>query len=189
MTNLVSPALVIPAELKPADGRFGSGPARIRPAQLAALAASGGAYLGTSHRQPPVRSLVQRIRAGLAELFALPTDYTVALGNGGTSAFWEMAAFGLIREHSQHLSFGEFSARFAAVAGRAPWLAEPAVIESAPGSYPVPAADPRADTYALTHNETSTGVAMPVHRVPGADPGSLVLVDATSAAAGLPVRA
>jgi phosphoserine aminotransferase len=132
---------------------------------------------------------VQRIRAGLAELFALPADYTVALGNGGTSAFWEMATFGLIRGHSQHLSFGEFSARFAAVAGRAPWLAEPAVIESAPGSHPVPAADPRADTYALTHNETSTGVAMPVHRVPGADPGSLVLVDATSAAAGLPVRA
>ena len=189
MTNLVSPALVIPAELKPADGRFGSGPARIRPAQLAALAASGGAYLGTSHRQPPVRSLVRRIRAGLAELFGLPADYTVALGNGGTSAFWEIAAFGLIREHSQHLSFGEFSARFAAVAGRAPWLAEPAVIESAPGSHPVPTADPRADTYALTHNETSTGVAMPVLRVPGADPGSLVLVDATSAAAGLPVRA
>src|SRR5437868_2451153 len=115
MTNPVSPALVIPAELKPADGRFGSGPARIRPAQLAALAASGGAYLGTSHRQPPVRSLVRRIRAGLAELFGLPEDYTVALGNGGTSAFWEMAAFGLIREHSQHLSFGEFSARLAAV--------------------------------------------------------------------------
>ena len=103
MTNLVSPALVIPAELKPADGRFGSGPARIRPAQLAALAASGGAYLGTSHRQPPVRSLVRRIRAGLAELFGLPADYTVALGNGGTSAFWEIATFGLIREHSQHM--------------------------------------------------------------------------------------
>jgi phosphoserine aminotransferase len=132
---------------------------------------------------------VRRIRTGLAELFGLPADYTVALGNGGTSAFWEIATFGLIREHSQHLSFGEFSARFAAVAGRAPWLAEPTVIESAPGSHPVPAADPRADTYALTHNETSTGVAMPVHRVPGADPGSLVLVDATSAAAGLPVRA
>src|SRR6201996_3026526 len=143
MTNLVSPALVIPAELKPADGRFGSGPARIRAAQLAALAASGGAYLGTSHRQPPVRSLVHRIRAGLAELFGLPADYTVALGNGGTSAFWDAAAFGLIREHSQHLCFGEFSARFAAVAGRAPWLAEPALIESAPGSPPAPAAGPR----------------------------------------------
>src|SRR5881227_1543125 len=182
MTNLVSPALVIPAELRPADGRFGSGPARIRPAQLAALAGPGGAYLGTSHRQPPVRSLVQRIRGGLADLFGLPADYTVALGNGGTSAFWEMATFGLIREHSQHLSFGELAAR-------APWLSEPAVIESPPGSHPLPEADPRADSYALTHNETSTGVAMPVHRVPGADPGSLVLVDATSAAAGLPVRA
>jgi len=173
MSNRVSPALVIPAELKPADGRFGSGPARIRPAQLAALAGSGGAYLGTSHRQPPVRSLVRRIRVGLAELFGLPADYTVALGNGGTSAFWDVATFGLIREHSQHLSFGEFSARFAALAARAPWLSEPAVIESAPGSHPVPEADPRADTYALTHNETSTGVAMPVHRIPGADPGSL----------------
>ena len=132
---------------------------------------------------------MRRIRVGLAELFGLPADYTVALGNGGTSAFWEMATFGLIREHSQHLSFGEFSARFAALAGRAPWLCEPAVIESAPGSHPAPAADPRADTYALTHNETSTGVAMPVRRVPGADPGSLIVVDATSGAAGLPVRA
>src|SRR5207247_10356302 len=189
MTNPVIPALVIPAELRPADGRFGSGPARVRPAQLAALAGSAAAYLGTSHRQPPVRSLVQRIRTGLAELFGLPSDYTVALGNGGTSAFWEIATFGLIREHSQHLSFGEFSARFAALAARAPWLSEPTVIESAPGSHPVPTADPRADTYALTHSETSTGVAMPVHRVPGADPGSLVLVDATSAAGGRPVRA
>ena len=181
--------LVIPAQLKPKDGRFGSGPAKIRPEQLAALADSGAAYLGTSHRQPPVRSLVQRIRGGLAELFGLPADYTVALGNGGTSAFWEMATFGLIREHSQHLSFGEFSARFAALAARAPWLSEPTVIESAPGRHPVPRADPRADAYALTHNETSTGVAMPVHRVPGADPGSLIVVDATSAAGGLPVRA
>jgi phosphoserine aminotransferase len=132
---------------------------------------------------------VQRIRAGLAELFALPADYTVALGNGGTSAFWEMATFGLIREHSQHLSFGEFSAKFAALAARAPWLSEPSVLESPPGSHPVPEADPRVDSYALTHNETSTGVAMPVRRVPGADPGALLLVDATSAAAGLPVRA
>ncbi len=181
--------IVIPAEIKPADGRFGCGPSKVRPEQLAALAESGATYLGTSHRQPPVRSLVQRIRGGLAELFGLPADYTVALGNGGTSAFWEMATFGLIREHSQHLSFGEFSARFAALAGRAPWLSEPTVVESAPGTHPVPWADPRADTYALTHNETSTGVAMPVHRVPGADPGALVVVDATSAAGGLPVRA
>src|SRR2546429_3689784 len=172
MSNRVSPALVIPAELKPADGRFGSGPARIRPAQLAALAASGGAYLGTSHRQPPVRSLVRRIRAGLAELFALPADYTVALGNGGTSAFWDMATFGLISAQSQHLSFGEFSARFAAVAGRAPWLAEPAVIESAPGSHPVPTADPPAGSYALTHHKTSTAVATPRDPGPRADPAA-----------------
>jgi phosphoserine aminotransferase len=181
--------LVIPAQLKPADGRFGSGPAKIRPEQLAALADSGATYLGTSHRQPPVRSLVRRIRGGLAELFSLPADYTVALGNGGTSAFWDVATFGLIREHSQHLSFGEFSARFAALASRAPWLSEPTVLESPPGRHPAPRPDPQADTYALTHNETSTGVAMPVHRVPGADPGSLIVVDATSAAGGVPVRA
>src|ERR1700691_3141044 len=122
--------LVIPAQLKPKDGRFGSGPAKLRPEQLAALAASGASYLGTSHRQPPVRSLVHRIRSGLAELFQLPDGYTVALGNGGTSAFWEMAAAGLIREHSQHLSFGEFSSKFAALAGRAPWLSQPTVVES-----------------------------------------------------------
>jgi phosphoserine aminotransferase len=181
--------LVIPAQLKPNDGRFGSGPAKIRPEQLAALAASGAAYLGTSHRQPPVRSLVRRIREGLAELFALPAGYTVVLGNGGTSAFWEMAMFGLIREHSQHLSFGEFSARFAALTSRAPWLGAPTVVASALGTHPVPWPEPGADAYALTHNETSTGVAMPVRRVPGADPGALILVDATSAAGGLPVRA
>jgi len=181
--------LVIPAGLRPKDGRFGSGPAKIRPAQLAALAGSGAAYLGTSHRQPAVRSLVHRIRVGLAELFGLPGDYTVVLGNGGTSAFWDAAAFGLIREHSQHLSFGEFSARFAAITARAPWLSAPTVLESAPGAHPLPRPEPGADTYALTHNETSTGVAMPVRRVPGADPGSLVIVDATSAAGGLAVQA
>src|SRR6516162_8626443 len=181
--------LVIPAGLRPKDGRFGSGPAKIRPEQLAALAGWGRTYLGTSHRQPPVRSLVHRVRTGLAELFGLPGDYIVVLGNGGTSAFWDAAAFGLIRRHSQHLSFGEFSARFAAIAGRAPWLSAPTVVESAPGTHPAPWPEPGADVYALTHNETSTGVAMPVHRVPGADPGALILVDATSAAAGLPVRA
>jgi phosphoserine aminotransferase len=181
--------LVIPAQLKPKDGRFGSGPAKIRPEQLAALAASGASYLGTSHRQAPVRSLVQRIRGGLAELFSLPAAYTVVLGNGGTSAFWDMATSGLVCEHSQHLSFGEFSARFAAIAGRAPWLSEPTVVESAAGTHPAPRPEPGADAYALTHNETSTGVAMPVRRVPGADPRSLILVDATSAAGGLPVRA
>jgi phosphoserine aminotransferase len=181
--------VVIPEGLRPKDGRFGSGPAKIRPGQLAALADRGAAYLGTSHRQPPVRSLVRRVRDGLAELFGLPDGYTVVLGNGGTSAFWEVAMFGLIRERSQHLSFGEFSARFAVLAGRAPWLGEPTVVESAPGTHPVPWPEPGADTYALTHNETSTGVAMPVRRVPGADPASLVVVDATSAAGGLPVAA
>jgi phosphoserine aminotransferase len=181
--------LVIPAELKPKDGRFGSGPAKIRPEQLAALASSGRTYLGTSHRQPAVRSLVRRARTGLAELFGLPGDYTVVLGNGGTSAFWDAATYGLIRRHSQHLSFGEFSARFAAIAGRAPWLSAPTVLESAPGTHPAPFPEPEADAYALTHNETSTGVAMPVRRVPGADPGALVLVDGTSAAAGLAVQA
>src|ERR1700677_262077 len=181
--------LVIPAQLKPKDGRFGSGPAKIRPEQLAALAGSGATYLGTSHRHPPVGWLVRRIRGGLAELFGLPAGYTVVLGNGGTSAFWEMPTSGLIREHSQHLSFGEFSARFAALAGRAPWLSEPTVVESPAGTHPEPRAEPGADAYALTHNETSTGVAMPVRRVPGADAGALILVDATSAAGGIAVRA
>jgi phosphoserine aminotransferase len=181
--------LVIPAGLRPKDGRFGSGPAKVRPEQLAALASSGRTYLGTSHRQPPVKSLVHRARTGLAGLFGLPEDYTVVLGNGGTSAFWDAAAFGLIRQRAQHLSFGEFSARFAAIAERAPWLSPPTVVESAPGTHPAPWPESGADAYALTHNETSTGVAMPVRRVPGADPGSLVLVDATSAAAGLAVQA
>ncbi len=180
--------VVIPAGLLPADGRFGSGPSKVRPEQLAALAASGAGYLGTSHRQPPVRSLVHRVRAGLAELFGLPADYAVVLGNGGTHAFWDAAAFGLVREHSQHLRFGEFSAKFADVIGRAPWLSAPTEVDSDYGTHPEPRPEPGADAYALTHNETSTGVAMPVRRVPGADPGSLILVDATSAAGGLPVR-
>ena len=181
--------LVIPAQLKPADGRFGSGPSKVREEQLTMLAGSGRAYLGTSHRQAPVKSLVHRVRAGLTELFGLPDDYTVALGNGGTSAFWDAAAFGLIRDHSQHLSFGEFSAKFAGVAERAPWLSKPTVVESVPGTHPVPRAEQSADVYALTHNETSTGVAMPIARVAGAAPDSLVIVDATSGSGGLPVRA
>jgi phosphoserine aminotransferase len=181
--------LVIPAQLRPSDGRFGSGPSKVREEQLTMLAGSGRAYLGTSHRQPPVKSLVHRIRIGLAELFSLPDDYTVVLGNGGTSAFWDAAAFSLIRAHSQHLSFGEFSAKFTGVVSRAPWLDRPTVVESAPGTHPVPHAEQGADVYALTHNETSTGVAMPIARVPGADPESLVIVDATSGAGGLSVRA
>jgi phosphoserine aminotransferase len=180
--------IVIPAEIRPVDGRFGCGPSKVRPEQLAALAASGSTYLGTSHRQAPVRSLVRRAREGLAELFQLPDGYQVVLGNGGTTAFWEIAAFGLVQDKSQHLAFGEFSAKFAAVTQAAPWLADPVVIASDPGTHPAPRAEAGVDTYALTHNETSTGVAMPVRRVPGADPGALVIVDATSGAGGLPVE-
>ena len=180
-------SIVIPEDLKPADGRFASGPSKVRPEQVAALAASGATYLGTSHRQAPVRSLVRRVRDGLAGLFALPDGYQVVLGNGGTTAFWDIAAFGLIRARSQHFTFGEFSSKFASVAARAPWLAGPVLIESAPGTHPQPRAEAGVDTYAFTHNETSTGVAMPIRRVPGADPGALVVVDATSGAGGLPV--
>jgi phosphoserine aminotransferase len=180
--------IVIPDGLRPADGRFGCGPSKIRPEQLAALASSGAAYLGTSHRQAPVRSLVQRIREGMAELFSLPNGYEVVLGNGGTTAFWEIAALGLVDHKAQHLSFGEFSSKFAKVTAAAPWLDAPRVIESPPGTHPLPRAEDGVDAYALTHNETSTGVAMPVGRV--ADAGeALVLVDATSGAGGLPVRA
>jgi phosphoserine aminotransferase len=145
--------------------------------------------MGTSHRQPPVKSLVRRIRTGLTQLFRLPDGYTVALGNGGTSAFWDAAAFGLIKEHSQHLSFGEFSAKFAGTVTRAPWLTRPTVVESVPGTHPLPYAEPGADVYALTHNETSTGVATQIARVPDAGPDSLIVVDATSAAGGMGVQA
>jgi phosphoserine aminotransferase len=178
-------SILIPDQLKPGDGRFGSGPTKVRAEQVAAVAAA--AELGTSHRQAPVREIVRRIRTGLAELFGLPNGTVVALGNGGTTAFWDAAAFGLIRDRSQHLSFGEFSAKFATVTTRAPWLKDPSVIESAPGTHPLQRAEAGVDAYALTHNETSTGVRMPVRRPAGADPGSLVLVDATSAAGALPV--
>jgi phosphoserine aminotransferase len=181
--------IVIPGGLRPADGRFGCGPSKIRAEQLAALARSGPAYLGTSHRQGPVRSLVRRIREGMADLFSLPDGFEVVLGNGGTTAFWEIAAFGLVDHKTQHLSFGEFSSKFAKVTAAAPWLEAPAVIESPPGTHPLPRAEDGIDAYALTHNETSTGVAMPVRRVADADADALVLVDATSGAGGLPVRA
>ena len=181
--------IVIPAELRPADGRFGSGPTKVRPEQVAALTAAGRTLLGTSHRQAPVRGVVQRVREGLAQLFALSEDYLVVLGNGGTTAFWDTAAFCLIGSKSQHLNFGEFSAKFAKVAKTAPWLAEPSVIACPPGSHPLPQPEAGVDAYALTHNETSTGVAMPVHRVAGADEDALVLVDATSAAGGIAVQA
>jgi phosphoserine aminotransferase len=177
----------IPEDLKPADGRFGCGPSKVRPEQLDALADWGARYLGTSHRQSPVRTVVSRVRSGVSDLFSLPGGYEVILGNGGTTAFWDIAAFGLVRERAQHLAFGEFSSKFAKATAAAPWLAEPTVIESAAGTHPVPCAEAGVDAYALTHNETSTGVAMPVSRVTGADPGALVLVDATSGAGGLPV--
>jgi phosphoserine aminotransferase len=180
-------AILIPHDLLPADGRFGSGPTKIREAQLDALTAAGRTVLGTSHRQAPVRRIVQRVREGLAALFGLPEDYEVVLGNGGPTAFWEIAAFGLVSNKSQHLSFGEFSAKFAKATQMAPWLSDPSVITSAPGTHPASVAEAGIDAYALTHNETSTGVAMPIRRVPGADDGALILVDATSAASGIAV--
>jgi len=179
--------IVIPDDLKPADGRFGAGPSKIPAGALDALAATGTSLMGTSHRQAPVRNLVGHVREGLGELFSLPDGYEVVLGNGGATAFWDIAAFGVVSERSLHLSFGEFSSKFAKVIAGAPWLADPVLIESAPGTHPQPRAEAGVDTYALTHNETSTGVAMPVRRVPGADPGALVVVDATSGAGGLPV--
>lgn len=179
--------IVLPEDIKPADGRFGCGPSKVRPEAVTALATQQATYLGTSHRQAPVKSLVRRVRAGLRELFALPDGYEVVLGNGGTTAFWDIAAYGLIREKSQHLSFGEFSSKFASVAGQAPWLAEPSVIESEFGTHPEPKAEAGVDAYALTHNETSTGVAMPIRRVQGPERDALTLVDATSAAGGLHV--
>ncbi|WP_026874660.1 phosphoserine transaminase [Jiangella gansuensis] len=177
----------IPDHLKPADGRFGSGPSKVRPEALAALAARGSEVMGTSHRQAPVKNLVHRVREGVAELLGLPDGYEVILGNGGTTAFWDAAAFGLVRRRAQHLSFGEFSSKFATVTKTAPWLDEPAVVKAEPGSLPQPAAEDGVDVYAWPHNETSTGVMAPVRRVAGAADDALVLVDATSGAGGLPV--
>jgi phosphoserine aminotransferase len=177
----------IPDDMKPVDGRFGAGPSKIRPAQVEALAATGRDFLGTSHRQKPVKAVVGRVRAGLSQLFSLPDGYEVVLGNGGATAFWDIATFCLIRERSQHLSFGEFGAKFAQAATEAPFLADPTVISSDPGTAPRPRGETGIDAYAWTHNETSTGVAAPVRRVAGADDGSLILIDATSAAGGLPV--
>ena len=181
-------SIIIPSELKPVDGRFGCGPSKIRPEALAALSASGNSILGTSHRQKPVKNVVKRVREGLTSLFNLPEGYEVVLGNGGSTAFWDIATFGLIEERSQHLVFGEFSSKFAAASKEAPFLGEPTVIKAEPGSHPVSVAEAGSDVYALTHNETSTGVAMPIIRPAGTD-GALVLVDATSAAGGLMVDA
>jgi phosphoserine aminotransferase len=182
-----STILQIPDELKPADGRFGSGPSRVRPAQLEALASPAGAVLmGTSHRQKPVKQMVARVRGGLRDLFSVPDGYEVVLGNGGTTAFWDAATCGLVRERALHLSYGEFSSKFAACTRRAPFLEDPIVITADPGDAPEPVADPDADVVAWAHNETSTGVMVPVTRPAGDDP--LVLIDATSGAGGLPVN-
>ncbi|HZU78644.1 MAG TPA: phosphoserine transaminase [Acidimicrobiales bacterium] len=184
-----TPDIRIPDHLKPSDGRFGSGPSKVRPEQVSALVKAAPTYLGTSHRQATVRSVVGRLRAGLRELFSLPEGYEVVIGNGGATTFWDVATFCLIDRKSQHLSFGEFSSKFAAAAKAAPHLDTPQVVESAPGTHPEaePAAD--IDLYALTHNETSTGVMMEIRRPAGlaVDGQALVAVDATSAAGGLRV--
>jgi phosphoserine aminotransferase len=181
------PAIHIPEDLKPADGRFGSGPSKIRPEAVSALVNAAPSYLGTSHRQAPVRDQVARLRQGLADLFSLPEGYEVVLGNGGTTAFWEVAAFGLIRDRAQLGSFGEFGSKFVKAVRTAPFLADPTVRTAEPGFAPDLTAEPGVDAYAIPHNETSTGVAVPVRRVPGADPDALMLHDATSAAAGIEV--
>jgi phosphoserine aminotransferase len=189
MTQTADPAtLNLPAELRPADGRFGCGPSKVRPEQLARLAGDGAAVMGTSHRQKPVKSLVGRVRAGLRELFSLPEGYEVVLGNGGTTAFWDAAAFGLVRERAQHFTYGEFSSKFATVTKGAPFLADPIVVKADPGSAPEIAYQQGADLVGWAHNETSTGVAVPVVRPAGSD-GALVAIDATSGAGGLPVNA
>ncbi len=177
----------IPKDLLPRDGRFGCGPSKVRPEALAGLAASGAELMGTSHRQAPVKNLVARLRRGLADLFSLPDGYQVVLGNGGTTAFWDAAAFGLVRDRAQHLSFGEFSEKFATVTTAAPFLGGPSVRRADPGSLTTALAEPGVDSYCWAHNETSTGVMAPVERVSGADDGALVLIDATSGAGGLPV--
>jgi len=177
----------IPAGLKPADGRFGCGPSKVRPEALERLAGQS-ALMGTSHRQKPVRDLVGRVRGGLTELFALPDGYEIALGNGGTTAFWDAAAAWLVRDRSLHLTYGEFSQKFAKVTAGAPFLADPILVEADPGDAPAPTSDPSADAIAWAHNETSTGVMVPVVRPDGAG-DALILVDATSGAGGLPLDA
>jgi phosphoserine aminotransferase len=184
--------LQIPDELRPADGRFGCGPSKVRPEALARLADEGAAVMGTSHRQRPVRALVGEIRAGLRELFSAPEGYEVVLGNGGTTAFWDAAAFGLIGHYPLHLVYGEFSSKFAQVSRDAPFLADPRVVSVDAGDAPDPdgvaglANEEHVDTIAWAHNETSTGVMVPVRRPAGSD--ALVLIDATSGAGGLPVQ-
>jgi len=180
--------IIIPDSLKPNDGRFGCGPSKVRADALASLTSEAASIIGTSHRQKGVKDVVGRVRNGLKDLFSLPDGYEVVLGNGGSTAFWDVATFGQIEKKSQHLSFGEFSSKFASAAKAAPFLDDPSVIKAEPGSHPLPVAETGVDVYALTHNETSTGVAMPIIRPKGSE-GALVLVDATSAAGGLVVSA
>jgi phosphoserine aminotransferase len=183
-----STELEIPQALRPADGRFGCGPSKVRHEQLAHLAGEYAGLMGTSHRQKPVKELVGRVRAGLSELLGAPAGYEIALGNGGTTAFWDAATFGLVRERALHLVFGEFGSKFAAATAGAPFLADPIVVSSEPGNAPAPVADPSADVLAWVHNETSTGVMAPVVRP--ADAGdALVVIDATSGVGGLPLDA
>jgi len=179
--------VTIPADLLPLDGRFGCGPSKVRPAQIDYLASVGRTVLGTSHRQGPVRNLVAQIRGGLGDLFSLPEGYEIVLGNGGSTAFWDIAAFGLVRDRAQHLAFGEFSAKFASVTHKAPFLGDPTILTGEPGTLPSPRAEAGIDVYAWAHNETSTGVMAPVRRVEGADEGALMVIDATSGAGGLPL--
>jgi phosphoserine aminotransferase len=178
--------LQIPADLKPADGRFGSGPSRVRPAQLQHLVDVGASVMGTSHRQRPVKQVVARVRAGIGELFSLPDGYEVALGNGGTTAFWDAATCCLVRERALHLTYGEFSSKFAMCTMQAPFLADPVVLDAPAGDAPAPRSDPSVDVIAWAHNETSTGVMIPIQRPEGSE-RALVVIDATSGAAGLPV--
>lgn len=176
--------IVLPDSLKPADGRFGSGPSKVRPEQIQALVDGGEYLLGTSHRKAPVKHLVERIRTGLAELFRAPDGYEVLLSNGGASFFWDAAAYGLIEHRSSNLVIGEFSKKFATAAS-SPWLKSPALVEApyGTGAQLTPVAG--ADVYAWPHNETSTGVATSIKRVEGADDGALMVVDGTSAAGGI----
>ena len=179
--------LTIPADIKPSDGRFGCGPSKVRPEQLAALSTTAAGLFGTSHRQAPVKNLVGRVRDGLRELFSVPEGYEVILGNGGATAFWDAAAFGLIDSKSLHLTFGEFSAKFASAVAANPFVGEPIIISADAGSAPEPQSDPSVDAIAWAHNETSTGVALAVRRPEGSG-DALVLIDATSGAGGLPVN-
>jgi phosphoserine aminotransferase len=186
MADPLTPSLEIPGSIKPRDGRFGSGPSKVRPEQLKALSTTAAGLFGTSHRQAPVKDLVGRVRDGLREFFSVPDGYEVVLGNGGATAFWDAAAFGLIDKRSLHLSYGEFSSKFASAVTNNPFVGEPIVIKTDPGSAPEPQSDPSVDVIAWAHNETSTGVAVPVTRPDGSG-DALIVIDATSGAGGLPV--